>query len=282
MLHRELAPVYLPFSLADLKVKAEVSTERGKGLVYQETQDWVCPENSLFDIRVLDRLEPWNFDEIEPLDPALCKGNPEENIRIVAPSNLQPRGRIIDALLYDRVRDGVMDGFGAGKVDIRRWSYDFHKLDHIALLLPIFFAETPPDPWGNRIATAINGQTGAAAACLRLQEGKRTMMTGRGISVRTCPNIPSAPLSWRYAACVLPSCMRSCRLRRPFGKEDCSGKFHRGSCLPLGAFKIILIFLPGASKEFSAIIPLRRVQSRGESPARTRMEGGCCVPVAHV
>lgn len=183
LLHRELAPVYLPFSLADLKVKAEVSTERGKGLVYQETQDWVCPENSLFDIRVLDRLEPWNFDEIEPLDPALCKGNPEENIRIVAPSNLQPRGRIIDALLYDRVRDGVMDGFGAGKVDIRRWSYDFHKLDHIALLLPIFFAETPPDPWGNRIATAINGQTGAAAACLRLQEGKRTMMTGRGISV---------------------------------------------------------------------------------------------------
>lgn len=90
LLHRELAPVYLPFSLADLKVKAEVSTERGKGLVYQETQDWVCPENSLFDIRVLDRLEPWNFDEIEPLDPAFCKGNPEENIRIVAPPICSP------------------------------------------------------------------------------------------------------------------------------------------------------------------------------------------------
>lgn len=178
-LQRELAAIYIPFSLADLSVKAQVKSERGSGLIYQETIDWACPETSIFDIRALDHLEPWNFDEAGAFDPAFCEGD----IRIASVSNLVARGKIIDALLYDRVKDDVMNTFGVKKADIGSWSFDLRKHKYSTLILPIFFAEIPLDNQGSRIAVAINGQTGASAACLRQKDGKRTVMTGRGVEM---------------------------------------------------------------------------------------------------
>ena len=178
-LKEELAAIYIPFSLADLSVKAQVKSDRGSGLIYQETIDWACPETSIFDIRVLDHLEPWNFDEVGAFDPAFCEGD----IRIASVSNLVGRGKIIDALLYDRVKDDVMDAFGVKKVDISKWSSDLRKHKYSTLLLPTFFAEVTLDNQGSRIAVAINGQTGASAACLRQKDGKRTMVTGRGVEM---------------------------------------------------------------------------------------------------
>lgn len=178
-LKKELTAIYIPFSLADLSVKARVQCNRGSGLVYQETIDWACPETSLFDIRVLDRLEPWNFDEVGAFDPAFCEGD----IRIASVSNLDGRGRIIDALLYARVKDDVMDTFGVEKVDIIEWSCDFREHKYSTLLLPIYFAEITLDNQGSRIAAAVNGQTGACAACLRKKDGRRTTVTGQGMKM---------------------------------------------------------------------------------------------------
>lgn len=179
MLCNELAAIYIPFSLTDLSVKAKVSTERGSGLVYQETLDWACPETDIFDIRVLDHLEPWNFDEAGSFDPAFCEGD----IRIASVSNLVSRRKLIDALLYDRVQEDVINGFGVKKVSIQQWSRALRKHGNSTLLLPIFFAETPSDEKGRRFAVAINGQTGAAAASLRQSSGKRTMVASRGENV---------------------------------------------------------------------------------------------------
>lgn len=176
---QELAAIYIPFSLADLSVKAQVKSDRGSGTIYQETIDQACPETSLFDIRVLDRLEPWDFDEVGAFDPAFCEGD----IRIASVSNLAGRGRLIEALLYDRVRDAVRDTFGAKKVDISQWSFDLRQHRYATLLLPVFFAELPLEAQGSRISVAINGQTGASAACLRQADGRRTMMTGRGVEL---------------------------------------------------------------------------------------------------
>lgn len=77
----ELRGVYLPYLVEDFSIKATVETERGSFTFYQDRINWASPQNSLFDIYLLDQLNPWDYGEATVFTPAFL----EDDIRIFAP-----------------------------------------------------------------------------------------------------------------------------------------------------------------------------------------------------
>ena len=57
-IQEEMTAVYIPFSLADLSVKMSVHSNRGDFEAYEEIVNWACPDTTLYDIHLLDRLDP--------------------------------------------------------------------------------------------------------------------------------------------------------------------------------------------------------------------------------
>ena len=70
----EMTAVYIPFSLADLSVKMVIHSKRGNFEAYEEIVNWACPDTTLYDIHLLDRLDPWDFGAVIPFDPAFAEG----------------------------------------------------------------------------------------------------------------------------------------------------------------------------------------------------------------
>ena len=68
----EMTAVYIPFSLADLSVKMAVRSERGDFEAYEEIVNWACPDTTLYDIHLLDRLDPEQREVATRLRGPLC------------------------------------------------------------------------------------------------------------------------------------------------------------------------------------------------------------------
>ena len=62
----------------DLSVKATVDTERGQFTFYHDRINWARPQCSLFDIYLLNELNPWDYGESAPFTPAFL----ENDVRI--------------------------------------------------------------------------------------------------------------------------------------------------------------------------------------------------------
>lgn len=56
-----LHTAYLPFSLVDISCQVDAGLLGGR--YYQEYLNWACPESVLFDVGVIDRLDPWDFSQ---------------------------------------------------------------------------------------------------------------------------------------------------------------------------------------------------------------------------
>ena len=95
----EMAAVYIPFSLADLSVKMSTHSNRGDFEAYEEIVNWACPDTTLYDIHLLDRLDPWDFGAVIPFDPAFAEGI----FRVAATANNASRADVIDNLLAERL-----------------------------------------------------------------------------------------------------------------------------------------------------------------------------------
>ena len=58
-----LAAVYTPAMLCDLALRVTTSSNLGKADFYMEWIDWTLPRDTGLDLSLLDRMQPWDFNE---------------------------------------------------------------------------------------------------------------------------------------------------------------------------------------------------------------------------
>ena len=175
----EMTAVYIPFSLADLSVKMSMHSSRGDFEAYEEIVNWACPDTTLYDIHLLDRLDPWDFGAVTPFDPAFAEGI----FRVAATANNASRTDVIDNLLAERLVTDLKDAFGLTKAEIVRWGRDFRKHKSATFLLPVYYLDRRAEDGENarQVRIAVNGQTGKAAA-LFYQYGREERYVSRAPS----------------------------------------------------------------------------------------------------
>ena len=161
-LRAEMTAVYIPFSLADLSVKMSTRSSRGDFEAYEEIVNWACPDTTLYDIHLLDRLDPWDFGAVIPFDPAFAEGI----FRVAATANNASRTDVIDNLLAERLVADLKEAFGLTKAEIMLWGRDFRKHKSACFLLPVYYLDRRPEDGdgARQVRIAVNGQTGKAAA----------------------------------------------------------------------------------------------------------------------
>ncbi len=158
----DMTAVYIPFSLADLRVKMCVRGKRRSFEAYEEIINWACPDTTLYDIRLLDRLDPWDFGAVIPFDPAFAEGI----FRIVAVANNVSRVETIENILAERLVSDIKSTFDLTTASLTLWGHDFRKHERAYFLLPVYVLDRrAEDGEGARqVRIAVNGQTGKAAA----------------------------------------------------------------------------------------------------------------------
>jgi DNA-directed RNA polymerase subunit RPC12/RpoP len=171
-----MTAVYIPFSLSDLSLKVNVKSDRGDFTTYQEIVDWACPETTLYDVRLLDYLDPWDFGEVTPFDPAFAEGL----FRVAAIANNCSRVDVLDYLLAERVPQDLQKAFNLSKLEIVNCARDFRQHKSSSLLLPIYYVDKQPQDGtkDKQVRLAVNGQTGKAAAVILQNQTDRSTLLG--------------------------------------------------------------------------------------------------------
>ena len=200
----EMTAVYIPFSLADLSVKMAVRSERGDFEAYEEIVNWACPDTTLYDIHLLDRLDPWDFGAVTPFDPAFAEGV----FRIAAVANNASRADVIDNLLAERLASDLKDSFALTKAKLLLWGRDFRRHKNATFLLPVYYLDRRVEDGekARQVHIAVNGQTGSAAT-LFYQYGREERYVTRA------PSHPKA-MSTEHTVRTPPTAVR--RLGSPF------------------------------------------------------------------
>ena len=174
-IQEEMTAVYIPFSLADLRVKMSVHSNRGDFEAYEEIVNWACPDTTLYDIHLLDRLDPWDFGAVTPFDPAFAEGR----FRIASIANNASRADVIDNLLAERLVTDLKDTFSLKNASILLWGQDFRKHESATFLLPVYYLDRRAEDGENarQVRIAVNGQTGKAAALFYQYEKEERYLT---------------------------------------------------------------------------------------------------------
>ena len=150
---------YTPYTLADLRVKAQISSNKGDCEIYQEVLNWVYPQTYVFDENAVDMVAPWNFDEFAPFDPVFLEGD----VHITTRSNLFPVQKYLDRMINEQLCNRLSKNYGLQNVKIEKWARNLRK--HSAdIMLPIYYVDYTDNSAGERFVIVVNGQTGAASA----------------------------------------------------------------------------------------------------------------------
>ena len=166
----ELQAFYLPYWIEDISLKATVNTERGTFTFYHDRINWARPQFSLFDIYLLNELNPWDYGESAPFAPAFL----EDDVRIFAPQNNDERVTAMRRMLWRDTPDMIKSTFGLNEVRLLTWITDFRRHKYAAINLPVWYLDKPSSAGETdlQIRMAVNGQTGKTAA-LFLEAGKK-------------------------------------------------------------------------------------------------------------
>ena len=166
----ELQAIYLPYCVEDYSVKATVDTERGRFTFYQDRINWARPECTLFDIYLLNELNPWDYGESAPFTPAFL----EEDVKIFAPINNDERDTAPYRLLYRDIPEMFQSEYGLEDIKMLSWMTNFRRHKYAYVNQPIWFLDKSSESKESdlQIRMAVNGQTGKAAA-LFLEAGKK-------------------------------------------------------------------------------------------------------------
>ncbi len=169
-IERDLQAICLPYWVEDISVKATVDTERGRFTFYHERINWARPQNSLFDIYLLNELNPWDYGESAPFTPAFL----EDDVRIFAPMNNDERVTAPYRMLSRDIPDMLKAAFGLHEVELLGWVTDFRRHKYASVNLPIWYLDKASWAGESDLQTrmAVNAQTGKAAA-LFLEAGKK-------------------------------------------------------------------------------------------------------------
>lgn len=146
---------YAPFTANDLTALGMVKHLFAEKYYYQERINWACPETTVYDVYLLERMEPWDFSFIAPFDPAFMDGN----TRVASVTNNVSRCDVIDALLFRRMEEDI-EAVSGKKAELVLCGSDLRK-HNISVLLPIYWVDMRE--YGDiSVIGAVNGQTGKA------------------------------------------------------------------------------------------------------------------------
>lgn len=166
----EVQAICLPYWVEDISVKATADTERGRFTFYHDRINWARPQCSLFDIYLLNELNPWDYGESAPFTPAFL----EDDVRIFAPMNNDERVTAPYRILRRDLPDMLKSAFGLSDVKVLGWVTDLRRHKYASVNLPIWYLDKPDWAGESDLQTrmAVNAQTGKAAA-LFLEAGKK-------------------------------------------------------------------------------------------------------------
>ena len=181
----DLQALYLPYRLEDISLKATTETERGRFTFYHDRINWAIPLNSVFDIHLMNELQPWDFGETAPFAPAYLEGD----VQIFAPANNETANLSMLRMLRRAALSAVKDSFGFKNAELLTWDYNFRKHHNAYFSLPIWFLEKRRDDGEQelQVRAAVNGQTGKAAALF--------LKAGETDYIRTSTAVPVPEMS---------------------------------------------------------------------------------------
>lgn len=160
----QMVLAYAAVSLADLRIIASYPGKKlqKETLVLFEVLDWVYPKTRMFDLSLMNLLEPWDFSEVAPFDPAMQEGN----FRVAAVEAFAKDSVIIDNLALKIAKNDAEEALGLSKKSLRTWTYNVRKHTSGLMLVPIYYFDRPASDGreGEQVRIAVNGQTGRAAA----------------------------------------------------------------------------------------------------------------------
>ena len=160
----QMVLAYAAVSLADLRIIASYPGKKlqKETLVLFEVLDWIYPKTRMFDLSLMNLLEPWDFSEVAPFDPAMQEGN----FRVAAVEAFAKDSVIIDNLALKIAKNDAEEALGLSKKSLRTWTYNVRKHTSGLMLVPIYYFDRPASDGreGEQVRIAVNGQTGRAAA----------------------------------------------------------------------------------------------------------------------
>ena len=160
----QMVLAYAAVSLADLRIIASYPGKKlqKETLVLFEVLDWVYPKTRIFDLSLMNLLEPWDFSAVAPFDPAMQEGN----FRVAAVEAFAKDSVIIDNLALKIAKNDAEEALGLSKKSLRTWTYNVRKHTSGLMLVPIYYFDRPASDGreGEQVRIAVNGQTGRAAA----------------------------------------------------------------------------------------------------------------------
>ena len=188
----ELKAIYLPYLVEDFSIKASLDTECGQFTFYQDRINWASPQNSLFDIYLMDQLNPWDYGESTVFTPAFL----EDDIHIFAPMKDKGLNTARHRILYRDIPNMFKSQFGLEDVKIKSWSLYPRRHKYPRINLPIWFLDKASEVNESdlQIRMAVNGQTGKAVASF-LKVGKRDYKTAGKDYIRTLEPWPAPKMS---------------------------------------------------------------------------------------
>ena len=166
----DLQAIYLPYLVEDFSLRTIVDTERGRFNLYHDRINWGLPQSTLFDIYLLNKLNPWDYGETAPFTPAFL----EKDVQIFAPMNDEQLWTEPYRILYRDIPEMLNSEFGLNDVELLKWMTDSRRHQNSGINLPIWFLDKASEAKESdlQIRMAVNGQTGKAVA-LFLQAGKK-------------------------------------------------------------------------------------------------------------
>lgn len=157
-----LRAVYTPASLSDLALRVTTDSNLGNAEFYMEWIDWVLPRDAGLDLALVDRMQPWDFNEAGPFVPDLVMGD----VTICAATNFASKLGIINSIAAHRATEAIIQRFGPERLELIRWSHDLIEHQSGLIALPVFYLELH-DGAGGGLRIMVNGQSGAAHAAIR-------------------------------------------------------------------------------------------------------------------
>ena len=172
LLHRgQMDAVYTPVALCDLALRTLTHSNLGRVEFYQEWVDWALPRDTGLDIALLERVAPWDYNDVGVFFPELVVGD----VIICASTNFASTVDIISSIAARAAADSIVERFGAQRLELILWSRDLIKHDSGLTALPVYYLEQLTNE-GDGLRIMVNGQSGAVAGVVR--QGKRESFIG--------------------------------------------------------------------------------------------------------
>lgn len=178
----KLSSIYIPYWTYDADTQSRYAGERGEyyyvtehyeengerksrqvrhtrwypasGFVQRQFDDVTVPATKSLPKKYLDALEPWDFQELKPYEPAYLSGHKAQTYQVVLPEGFEFFKQTASAIIYNDVRHDI----GGDEQRVNNVETNFSNVTFKHLLLPVYAGAYQFNAKTYQIV--INGRTG--------------------------------------------------------------------------------------------------------------------------